>query len=108
MIIDIKDEKDLESMLYASDNQPIVLLKHSTICPISSNALIQFEQFAHGNQMPCYRVLVIENRLLSRQIADLTGVTHQSPQVILLFQRHAKWNASHYDITKNKLSESVM
>ena len=43
MIIDIKDEKILESMLETSEKQNVMLFKHSTICPISSNALIQFE-----------------------------------------------------------------
>ncbi len=107
MILDIKDEKDLESMLEASESQNIMLLKHSTICPISSHAWREFEQFAETNQVPCYRVLVVESRSLSRNIANLSGVAHQSPQAILFFKKEAKWNASHYDITVDSLSDVV-
>ena len=38
-------------------------------------------------------------REISRELANLTGVRHETPQVIVLRDGKAVWNASHFDVT---------
>ena len=65
---------------------PTVIYKHSPFCGISARA---------------------DQRPLSEAIARLLGVTHSSPQVIVVEQGHAVWNESHYGITVEALEEQV-
>ena len=37
-------------------------------------------------------------REISRELANLTGVRHETPQVIILRDGKAVWNASHFDV----------
>ena len=50
-------------------------------------------------------VKVIENRSLSRRIAEETEVRHESPQVLLLDQGQVIMHTSHGQITKKRLTQ---
>jgi bacillithiol system protein YtxJ len=108
MIQPCHSEKDYRQLLAESREQPVLLMKHSTRCPISSAAHAQFERFAQ--EMPdvaCWEVLVVEERPLSLSITAQSGVTHKSPQVMLFRDGVAVWNASHYAITASALQDAV-
>jgi len=100
MITPCVSEDDFRRMLADSAHGPVLLLKHSTSCPISAAARRAYVQFADTMpEVACREVLVIEQRPLSRQIAEETGVAHQSPQVILFVNGQPVWHASHWNIT---------
>ena len=44
---------------------------------------------------------------LSRALESLTGVRHESPQVILLRDGKAVWNASHFDVNVASVSKAL-
>lgn len=46
-------------------------------------------------------------REISRELANLTGVRHETPQVIVLRDGKAVWNASHFDVTASDVSNAV-
>ena len=46
-------------------------------------------------------------RELSTEIENRLGVTHESPQVIVLHNGQVVWNASHFDITVDAVTEAV-
>ena len=85
-----------------SSGHPIVILKHSTACPVSFNALREYEAYLERepNETVEYRLVkVIESRPVSNQIAADLGVKHESPQIICIKNSENYWNASHYAIT---------
>jgi bacillithiol system protein YtxJ len=89
---------------------PAVLLKHSTTCPISARAHAAFTAWAASLPESAARlglVRVIEERPLSLKIAAATGVTHQSPQVLLLRDGRVVWHASHFAITEEALAAAM-
>ena len=89
---------------------PFFIFKHSTTCPISSSARIRVESFLtqqDSEQPPFYLVKVIESRPLSNAIAQQLNVTHQSPQLILVSNGQALWDASHHWITQESISEAI-
>lgn len=77
-----------------------VFFKHSTRCSISSMALRGFENEwdLEKEQPALYFIDLIAHRDVSNKLAELTHVTHQSPQVIVLDQTDLIHDASHYKI----------
>ncbi len=108
MIIDLRQDHDLEQLLDRSRTDPVLIFKHSTQCPISTQAYEEFTDFAEGvPHLICGAVLVIENRKLSNKIAERFGVRHESPQALLIKDGRVLWHASHWSISSDSLSEAV-
>ena len=99
----IDDRKSLEDVISNSSSQPVVIFKHSNSCPISSRAYREMEQF----DGPVNLVEVQAARDISRKLADITGVRHETPQVIVLKNGKAVWNASHFDVTAAEVKRAV-
>jgi bacillithiol system protein YtxJ len=84
---EITTTEQWQSLLDESKSNPFVLLKHSTRCPVSTNALEEYEQYlaqSPNEAVGYYLVKVIESRPVSNQIAEDTGVTHASPQMLYI------------------------
>jgi len=104
----LSSEEDYKNLVELSHNKPVYLLKHSLICPISSAAFREFQLFLRENSNAAGFLLKIqENRGLSNHIAGATGVTHQSPQVLLFKDGKVVWDESHYGISVHSLSDSL-
>lgn len=91
----ISDRDALQTLISNSNNQPVVVFKHSNSCPISAAAYREMEKL-DGD------IVIVEvqtARDISRELAQITGVRHESPQVIILRNGRAVWNASHYDVS---------
>ena len=91
----------------SSADKPVVILKHSTTCPVSANALKEYDEYLNGkpNANADYLLVkVIESRPVSNQIAADTGITHQSPQIICIKNKQSYWNASHWSVTTEHIA----
>ena len=75
--------------------EPIVLYLHDPYCPVSADAFDEMERLPGGSWV----VDVSRQHELKAEVARRTGVRHESPQVIILKDGQASWNASHYAIT---------
>jgi bacillithiol system protein YtxJ len=108
MVIELRQDRDLEQLLERSKTNPVLIFKHSTQCPISSYVYKDFTAFADSaGEVLCGLVLVVESRTLSNAIASRLGVRHESPQVIVVKEGRATWHASHWSITADSLSEAL-
>ncbi|GMA64239.1 bacillithiol system redox-active protein YtxJ [Alicyclobacillus fastidiosus] len=90
----------------ASANKPVLVFKHSTTCPISANAWKEFQSYLNGSpndDTEFVMVKVIESRNVSNQIAHDLHVTHKSPQLILIRNKEAVFNTSHWSITQDNI-----
>ncbi|MEY3397488.1 MAG: hypothetical protein RL220_82 [Bacteroidota bacterium] len=77
----------------------VVLFKHSYRCSISSTAWNRMKNFAKDHPaISCFIVDVVGDRSVSMQIADDTGITHESPQVIAIEGGSPIFHASHLAI----------
>ena len=102
--------EQLDAVLQASVGEPQYLFKHSTTCPISSSAYREVEAYLRSRGEggpPVHLVKVIESRPVSNEIAARLGVTHQSPQMILVDNGAGIWNASHGSITASTLTAAA-
>ncbi|WP_219838924.1 bacillithiol system redox-active protein YtxJ [Paenibacillus sp. R14(2021)] len=84
-----------------------LILKHSTTCPVSANALREFEDYLKStpNQKIDYTLVkVLESRPVSNKIADELNVKHESPQMIFIKDKAKYWATSHWAITKEHMT----
>lgn len=96
--------EDVDALLQGSAARPVILLKHSTACPVSARARAEFaaleSRWAAAAGGPDFALVrVIEERPVSRALAARLGVPHQSPQAILVHRGRAAWHASHGEVT---------
>lgn len=101
---------DLFAALEQSNVAPVALFKHSTRCSISSAAKDRIErQWAFSeSQLPIYYLDLIQFREISNKIAELTGVSHESPQLIIVKNGKSVYNASHMGITPKLITEDIL
>lgn len=90
----IDDQATLENLITDSKQKPVIVFKHSNACSISARAYREMEKV----EVPVNLLVVQSAREVSRELANLTGVRHETPQVILLRDGKAVWNASHFDV----------
>ncbi len=105
--IELTTLEQWEQALEGSVTRPIVVMKHSTTCPVSSNAYTEFTNYLQDNprsDVDYYLVKVIESRPVSNAIAEAVGVKHESPQVLMIDQKAKYWTASHWSVTKAHIS----
>lgn len=102
MFARLSDKETLDRLVNASKDRPVVVFKHSNACPISSRAYREMEKLEDINLLEIQTA-----RDLSREIESITGVQHESPQVIILRDGKAVWNASHFDVNAGAVTEAV-
>lgn len=101
--------EDLAEAIELSSEKPVFLFKQSTTCPVSADAFAEYNTFlkSNGDDVNAYFVKVRETREVSNEIAEETGVQHQSPQILFIRDHEALWNASHNKITVDSLEEAL-
>lgn len=105
---ELTDLVQLNEIIAISNEKPVAIFKHSTRCSVSRMALKQFEnEFNSSNKVTPYFLDLIEYRAISNEIANRFGVTHQSPQLILIKEGKAVYNVSHSDIDAEELGKRV-
>ncbi|MBQ0908853.1 bacillithiol system redox-active protein YtxJ [Flavobacterium sp. F-328] len=98
----------LDELVALSQEQAVVIFKHSTRCSISRMALKQFEsEFDFADSVQPYFLDLISFREVSNEIAARFGVVHQSPQLILIKEGKAVYNVSHSDIDAGELKTKL-
>jgi bacillithiol system protein YtxJ len=98
----LENSEQLEEIL--SSEKPTLIFKHSTRCHISSMALSGFKRSWSVSSENCsiYLLDLIAFRELSNEVANRTGVAHQSPQIILVKNGAVLHSASHHGIDANE------
>ena len=85
----------LEELFQKSHEAPVVLFKHSTTCPISAAVYREIENLDAEVNI----VVVQSARGVSNDIAERTGIRHESPQAIVLKDGKPVYQASHYSVS---------
>ena len=104
----ISSVEELNSVFQASESKPSLFFKHSTRCSISSMALSGFER-NWNKELDCdlFFIDLIANRDVSQKLAELSGVTHQSPQAIVTLGKEIIYNASHSGIDAKEIESRI-
>jgi bacillithiol system protein YtxJ len=99
----ITDVDSFEDLATRSQNATVVVFKHSTTCPISAAAYNEMSSFDGEVAL----VEVQSAGRLSKEIAQRTGVAHESPQVLVLRNGKVVWDASHWKVKADAVQQAV-
>jgi bacillithiol system protein YtxJ len=103
-----ENENDLDQILSRS-NKIQVIFKHSSACGTSAFALRSMESILPESveNVDFHIVEVRIQRDLSNYVAQITGVRHESPQLILVKNGEVLWDASHSAIFPKSVLEKI-
>lgn len=101
--VNVESIETLDRLFEESFTQPVLLLKHSTTCGISSGVYREVGLITANVNV----VILQTHREISNAIANRTGVRHESPQAIVLRDGKPVYHASHYDIEAQRISASL-
>ncbi len=101
----LTSEQQLEEIIKKSYEKPQIIFKHSTRCSISS---ISMNKFVRNYAVPeedadLYYLDLLNYRSVSDEVGYKFQVLHQSPQVLVIKDGEAVYNASHYAIQADKI-----
>ena len=108
--IPLTDEKQLAEIVETSQQKPVVIFKHSTRCSISSmslDRLLRNWKEEDSAQITPYYLDLIAYRSLSDLVAQRFGISHESPQVLLLKDGKVTYHESHYGISYAEIKSQV-
>ncbi|PKP43692.1 MAG: bacillithiol system redox-active protein YtxJ [Bacteroidetes bacterium HGW-Bacteroidetes-13] len=107
--IQLTDTKQLDEIDIISENQSVVIFKHSTRCGISRSVLRRFEQEfdLEGENIKFYFLDLLSYRDLSKEIAFRYHAIHESPQLLVIQKGKVLYNVSHHDIQVSGLKSVI-
>ncbi len=109
VIAELAGTDDWQHLLSLSENQALLLFKHSSRCSLSDMALTRVlnQRIKREAKAPLHIINVVKNKALSRKVAADLGIVHESPQVIVLYRRRAEAHASHNAITASWICSAL-
>lgn len=99
----IDDRATLDNLISDSKQKTVLVFKHSNACGVSARAYREMEKL--GDRVNLLEVQAVPD--LSREVESLTGIRHETPQVILLRDGKAIWNASHFEVNADSVSRAL-
>ena len=101
--IELNSNEELDQLFEQSNDKPVVLFKHSLTCPISAGV----HQEISNADADVHVVIMQHARNVSNEIAERTGIRHESPQAIVLKNGKPVYHASHYDVTASDVESNI-
>lgn len=106
----LTDLDQLQEVKKQSFEQPVLIFKHSTSCPISAMALNSLEREWNPeseSDTAIFFLDLLRYRNVSNAVAEQFGITHQSPQIIVLKDGKAVYDESHMGIRYEQIQAVV-
>jgi bacillithiol system protein YtxJ len=104
---------ELEALLAQSEQQPLLLFKHSYTCGVSAEALdeliahLNHEAGEESTDVRYAMVTVQTHREVSNAVSTRLGVRHETPQALLVRDGRVVWSASHFRVNADSLTRAV-
>ena len=95
----LTDTAQLDGIDRLSADRPVLIFKHSTRCSISMTALSRLERVEGAERLePAFHLDLLSHRDISNAIEERYGITHESPQVLVIRNGECMFHASHLGI----------
>lgn len=97
--------EDFQNLL-SNGHKNLIIFKYSSICPISSAAENEYDNWLDQNDdITSIKINVRTNKDLSRFVEENFNIKHESPQLIWIDEKsEVKWHGSHFDIKAKTLN----
>jgi|GEM_PF-1065590 len=102
------DSKDQLHALFSQGSAEVLVLKHSTQCPVSDRAYRQFASTAPTLEgVECWALDLLRHRDWSNWMAEHSGVVHESPQLLYLHNGICRSSLSHCEIEPLRIAQML-
>lgn len=101
--VHVANPGDLQALFATPSREPVVLFIHDRFCATSAAAYR--EMSALGGVV--HLILTGDQQHLSARVENYTGIRHESPQVIILWNGKALWSAAHYQIRREDVLHAI-
>lgn len=107
--VQIQSVAQLQEIMHSISDQPKLFFKHSTRCVVSNMALRSFESNWSVEEGACdlYFIDLLQHRDVSNEVEALTGIAHQSPQVIVIKGREIIYDETHSAIEARRIESAI-
>lgn len=107
--IPLTSVEQLMQVAQTTHEKPVFLFKHSTRCSISAMAKNNLERnWSSGDELcNAYYLDLLQHRDVSNKIEEITGITHQSPQAIVLKGSDIIYDESHSAIDARRIESTL-
>lgn len=105
--IPLQNEKQLDEIREISTNRPQIIFKHSYRCGISAVAKNRLEKALGSETLDFYFLDLIRYRSLSKKVAEVFRVYHESPQVLVIKNGECVYDESHSGISMSEIIEQA-
>jgi bacillithiol system protein YtxJ len=105
--ITLNETAQLEEIQRKSNLRPQVIFKHSTRCGTSSLVKRRLERDEPDAGIDFYFLDLIHFRAVSNKIAEIFGIGHESPQLLLIKNGKCVYDESHLGIDMSELLNRV-
>ncbi len=102
--------QDLEEAIATARHKPIVILKHSTRCSISSVVLDRFERAWNESEVApvqAYFLDLIGHRDISDRLESQFDIRHESPQILIIFKDQCVYHNSHLGVSYARIKAEL-
>jgi len=101
--------ENIQALSFSEEIDSVLIFKHSTRCPISSMAKNRLERAwdFDPERLPFYYLDLIRYRAISDRIAELYGVRHESPQILLIKNGQCIFHCSHTAISAEAIRQQL-
>jgi len=99
----LTEEGQLYQIITNSQVKPQVIFKDSTRCSISSVAWQRLQKAQQPEGIDFYFLDLLAHRTLSNKVAEVFGVHHESPQILLIKNGQCIFDESHLGISMNDI-----
>jgi bacillithiol system protein YtxJ len=104
---DLTEESQIADIKKQSEEQPVIIFKHSTRCSISSMAKTRLERSVAPESVAFYYLDLIRYRAISNKLAEEFGVHHESPQILLIRNGTCVYDESHNGISMEEIRDQA-
>jgi bacillithiol system protein YtxJ len=101
----LTSEAQIDQLISESAEKPVLIFKHSTRCSISSMSLDRL--LRNWKEEDSAQITPYYLDLISDLVAQRFGISHESPQVLLLKDGKVTYHESHYGISYAEIKSQV-
>jgi bacillithiol system protein YtxJ len=105
--IKLQTETQLDEIKERSNRRAQLIFKHSTRCSTSALVKGRLERAREPEVIDFYYLDLLNHRPVSNKIADIFGVGHESPQVLLIRDGECIYDESHLAITMDEIIDAA-
>lgn len=103
---DLDDTAQIETIISVSEGRPQLIYKHSSRCSVCFFAKNQIEDIPETMRelVDLHFVDVIGWRGVSNAIAEEFSIRHESPQLLIIYDREVVWHGAHQDVQSETIT----